>query len=132
MNPATKILEYPEDRNINYIISARFYGPLKLAMARHKAYVRLDSGIEMAETVYKSPLWDKERRFIIVRQEIRLRPRAAGKQLKLFGIGSYMTRNGSQRILKLALAMKRRNWFMGLWERSQSFSYPVVLSREKS
>jgi len=69
-----KILEYPEDRNINYIISARFYGPLKLAMARHKAYVRLDSGIEMAGTVYKSPLWDKERRFIIVRQEIRLRP----------------------------------------------------------
>ncbi len=54
-------------------------------MARHKAYVRLDSRIEIAETVYKSPLWDKERRFIKVRQEIRLRPRAAGKQLKLFG-----------------------------------------------
>ncbi len=51
---------------------------------------------------------------------------------KLFGIGSYMTRNGSQRILKLALAMKRRNWFVGLWERSQSFSCPVILSLEKS
>ena len=51
---------------------------------------------------------------------------------KLFGIGSYIIRNGSQGVLKLAPAMKRRNCFMGLWERSQSFSYPVVLSLEKS
>jgi len=50
---------------------------------------------------------------------------------KLFNIGSYITKNGNQKILKLALAMKRRSWFMGLWERSQLFSYPVVLSLEK-
>ena len=223
-----KILEYLEDHTINYIIAARFYRPLKLAMAHHKAYIRLDDGIEIAETMYKSPQWNIERRFIIVRQEKNIRQKATGKQLRLFGedelyknyryslfvtnltlpakavwelyrqrsdaenrikelkedfgmdsfnvndffateaalnfiimaynlmslfrkailggktyhqlktlrhklfnIGSYITKNGNQKILKLALAMKRRSWFMGLWERSQLFSYPVVLSLEQ-
>jgi len=34
---------------------------------------------------------------------------------KVFAIGGYITRNGNQRILKLSLAMKRREWFTGLW-----------------
>lgn len=223
-----KILEYLEDRTTNYIIAAKFYRPLKLAMARTKTYLTLDDGIEIAETLHKSPDWDRQRRFIIVRQEISRRPKATGKQLrlfgeeeiyrnyryslfvtnlslpakavwdlyrersdaenrikelkedfgvdsfnvhdffateaalnwvimahnlmslfrqavlktatdhrlktfryKLFGIGSYMTQHGNRRILKLALAMKRRSWFMGLWERTNLFHWPVILSVEK-
>ena len=34
---------------------------------------------------------------------------------KVFAIGGYITRNGNQRILKLSLAMKRREWFTGIW-----------------
>ncbi|OFY14281.1 MAG: hypothetical protein A2X11_10720 [Bacteroidetes bacterium GWE2_42_24] len=33
---------------------------------------------------------------------------------KVFAIGGYMTKDGNSRILKLSLAMKRREWFTGL------------------
>jgi len=177
--------------------------------------------------MYKSPEWEKPRRMIIVRQEINLRPKATGKQLRLFGeeevyknyryscfitnltlpakavwdlyrnraeaenrikelkedfgadsfnvedffateaalnfvmmgynlmslfrqailsikthqqlktlrykvfaIGSYITKNGNERILKLSLAMKRRSWFEGLWSTTNLFSWPFVVSKE--
>lgn len=34
---------------------------------------------------------------------------------KVFAIGGYIIQKGNQRILKLSLAMKRREWFTGLW-----------------
>jgi hypothetical protein len=36
---------------------------------------------------------------------------------KVFAIGSYITRSGNERTLKLSLAVKRRDWFTGLWSR---------------
>ena len=82
-----KILEYLENqpKPINYVIAAKFYGPLKLALAREKNYWRVGYGIEIGETMYQSVGWGKPRRMIIVRQEIALRPKATGKQLRLFG-----------------------------------------------
>jgi len=225
-----KIFEYLEKRvkPVNYIIAARFYRPLKVAIAREKTYLRLEDGIQISDTMYKTPEWEKARRMIIVRQEINLRPKAAGKQLRLFGeeevyqnyryscfitnltlsakmvwdayrnraeaenrikelkedfgadsfnvenffateaalnfvmmgynlmslfrqailqtkthhqlktlryrvfgIGSYITKNGNDRILKLSLAMKRRSWFEGLWSSTNLFSWPFVVSRDQ-
>lgn len=82
-----KIFEYLENRGkpVNYIIAAKFYRPLKLAIAREKIYWRLEDGIEISDTLYQSPEWEKPRRLIIVRQEINTRPKATGKQLRLFG-----------------------------------------------
>ena len=221
-----KIMEYLENRtkSINYIIAAKFYRPLKLAIAREKTYLRVDDGIEIAETMYQSPGWKDARRIIIVRQEILYRPKATGKQLRLFGeeeiyknyryscfvtnltlpaktvwdlyrnradaenrikelkedfgtesfnvqdffateaalnfvmmgynlmslfrqvilksstehqlktlryrvfaIGSYIVNNGNEIILKLSLAMKRREWFNGLWNNTQLMSWPFVI-----
>jgi hypothetical protein len=35
---------------------------------------------------------------------------------KVFAIGGYITKkNGNKRVLQLSLAMKRREWFTGLW-----------------
>ena len=224
-----KIFEYLENRvkSVNYIIAARFYRPLKLAIAREKSYLRLDDGIEISDTMYQSPGWKKPRRMIIVRQEISVRPNSAGKQLRLFGeeevyknyryscfitnltlsakmiwyayrnradaenrikelkedfgagsfniddffateaalnfvmmgynlmslfrqailntkihqqlktlryrvfaIGSYIIKDGNDRILKLSLAMKRRRWFEGIWSSTELFSWPFVVSNE--
>lgn len=82
-----KIFEYLENRSkpINYIIAAKFYRPLKLAIAREKTYLTLDNGIQISDTSYQSPDWEKPRRLIIVRQEIAIRSKATGKQLRLFG-----------------------------------------------
>jgi hypothetical protein len=43
-----------------------------------------------------------------------------------FAIGSYLVRDGNQVILKMALTLKRRQWFIGLWEKSRAFSFPVT------
>ena len=82
-----KIFEYLENRlkPVNYIIAAKFYRPLKLAIAREKTYLRLDDAIEISDTMYQSPDWENPRRMIIARQEINTRPKATGKQLRLFG-----------------------------------------------
>ena len=218
-----KIFEYLEDKQrvINYIIAVRFYQPIKRAMIRQKTWWRVDDGIEIAETQYQSGDWERPRRLVIIRQHITQRPKASGKQLRLFeeeeiykdyryscfitnlnlpvyqiwllyrgradaenrikelkydfgagsfalqkfyateaalnfvmmaynlmslfrqailheksqptmrtlryrifSIGSYLTREGNTRILNLSLAMKRRKWFMGLWNESNEFSLP--------
>lgn len=47
---------------------------------------------------------------------------------KLFAIPGYITNSGRKRTLNLALALKRREWVNGLWERSSSFTKPVYYS----
>jgi hypothetical protein len=44
---------------------------------------------------------------------------------KLFGTAGYIVRNGRQRLLTLAMDMRRRAWFTGLWEQSKTFDQPV-------
>ena len=47
---------------------------------------------------------------------------------KLFAIPGYITNSGRKRTLNLALALERREWVNGLWERSSSFTKPVYYS----
>ncbi|MCS6934626.1 MAG: transposase, partial [Chitinophagales bacterium] len=47
---------------------------------------------------------------------------------KVFGIGGYIIKNGNQRILKLSLAMKRREWFTGLWMSTNNMNSPPIFS----
>ncbi len=48
---------------------------------------------------------------------------------KLFAMGGYMVKDGNRRILKLSLAMKRREWFLGLWDKTSRFSLPVTIPK---
>ncbi len=43
----------------------------------------LDTGIEICEQIYQSKSWEKPRRIQIVRQKIKDRPQAKGKQISL-------------------------------------------------
>lgn len=222
-----KIMNYLEnkDRPINYIISTKFYSSLKRAIVSQKSYYPIAEGIEISETKFSCIDWEKERRLIIVRQQIDRRPKAIGRQLRLFGddeveyrnyryscyitnldlpakmvwdlyrnradsenrikelkedfgidsfnvqnffateaalnfviiaynlislfrqivmklkieaqlktlrykvfgIGSYIVKNGNKKILKLALDMKRRKWFEGLWANSKVSGWPFVV-----
>ena len=80
-----KIFEYLENslKNISYIIAAKFYYPTKLKIIRQKIWIKISDGLEIADTTIKSEGWNKERRMIIVRQEIQKRPEATGKKMKL-------------------------------------------------
>lgn len=216
-----KVFNYLERKGINYIIAVRLHRPLQQKIAAHKTWIKVDNGIEIAQSTYQSPSWDKERKIVMVRQYIPSRPKATGKTLRLFSddevlnkyryscfmtdldlpaeivwsiyrkradaenrikelkydfgsdsfnmrsfygteaalnvvmmaynfislfrqivlntkvqeqmktlrynifaIGGYIIKKGNQRILKLSLAMKRREWFTGLWLSTNSFSTP--------
>lgn len=217
-----KFLENHCEKGIPYIIAARFITPIKRLLIAKQTWMRLDEGLEIAETTYQAKDWEIPRRIIMVRQNIKLRPNAAGKQLHLFedeviyenyrfscfvtnlelpanvvydtyraradaenrikelkydfgadsfnqhnfwateasmycvmlaynlmslfrqqvlgtkvqktmktlryevfGIGGHIVKDSGKRILKLSLAMKRREWFTGLWNKSKTFCWPI-------
>lgn len=77
-------LEAGRPEPLNYIVACRFYRPIKLKLANHRLWLKLDDGIEIAETTYQAEGWALPRRLVMVRQQIDKRPKAAGKQLRLF------------------------------------------------
>lgn len=221
------IFEYLENKEkpINYIIAAKLYRPVKISISRANKWIPIAPGIDISEVEYSGLKWKKTRRMIIIRQSLKIRPKATGKKLrlfefenlyenyrfscyvtnldlpchlvwnlyksradaenrikelkydfgfdsfnlndfyateaalnfvmiaynlmslftltivnspvahrlstlryKLFAIGSYMIKNGNDRILKLSLAMKRREWFTGLWDKTKVFNLPVFFN----
>ena len=81
-----EILDYIEQKEkpINYVVAVKFYEPIQRMIAGINTWLTVDDGIEISETLYQSPLWEKPRRIVFVRQRIKERPKAAGKTLKLF------------------------------------------------
>ena len=79
-----EIFEYLERKPVKYIIVARYYSAIQRKIAAIENWWVLGKGVEIAETTYQSPTWDKPRRLVVVRQQIQRRPKAMGKQLKLF------------------------------------------------
>lgn len=78
------ILDYLEEKSINYIIAAKFTRPIQRLIISSSNWVILDNGIEICEQFYQSESWKTSRRIIIIRQRIKDRPKAPGKQLKMF------------------------------------------------
>lgn len=77
-------LENYAQKPISYIISARFTPPIKRSIASKSPWLVLDDGLEIADAMYQANGWASPRRLIMVRQNIKLRPKAVGKQLTLF------------------------------------------------
>ena len=78
------ILQYFEEKSLNYIVAAKFNQPIQRFIHHQKGWITIDEGIEICEQQYTSPSWDKARRMVIVRQKIKQRPQAAGRTLNLF------------------------------------------------
>ena len=77
-------LENREGKPLNYIVAAKFYHPIQRLIAGSENWIVLDDGIEICEKQYQAKDWDTERRMVIVRQKISIRPQATGKTLSLF------------------------------------------------
>ena len=80
----TDILDYLEFKSMDYIIAAKFTHPIQKVIHASNNWIVLDTGIEICEQIYQSDSWNKPRRMVIVRQKIKDRPQAPGKQLSLF------------------------------------------------
>jgi len=78
------ILDYLEQTTKNYIIAAKFTQPIQRVINASSSWVLLDDGIEICEQMYKSDSWKSPRRMVVVRQQIKIRPKAPGKSLSLF------------------------------------------------
>ncbi len=78
------IFEHLEEKNLKYIIAARFTHPIQHLIDRTDTWVSVDDGIQICDKVYQAKNWDKARRIVIVRQKIKERPEAAGRMLSLF------------------------------------------------
>ena len=78
------ILDYLEEKVMDYVVAVKFTHPIQHMIHDIKNWVILDTGIEICEQIYQSKSWDKPRRIVIVRQKIKDRPQATGKQLSLF------------------------------------------------
>lgn len=79
-----EIFDFVEQKDINYIIVARHYSTIQRKVAALKDWWTLEDGLQITETTYQSDTWAEPRRLVVVRQQIKKRPKATGKQLKLF------------------------------------------------
>ncbi|HEX8278647.1 MAG TPA: transposase [Segetibacter sp.] len=61
---------------------------------------------------------------VIVQDKVR--PTLKTLRYSCLGIGSYMVKNGSERILKMSLNMKHRSWITKLWENGNTISSPFI------
>ena len=79
-------LKYMEGRRLRYIAAVRLSRAMQRRILRVDAWRRVDEGIEVGEFEYhlKSDPERKRRRYLVVRQEVAKRPKAAGKQPSLF------------------------------------------------
>lgn len=78
------ILDYIESKSMDYAVAVKFSAPILRLIASSNNWLLLDTGIEICEQLYQSDLWTKPRRLVIVRQRIKDRPNATGKQFRLF------------------------------------------------
>ena len=78
------ILDYIEQKGMDYVVAVKFSSPIQKLIARSYNWLLLDTGIEICEQLYQSDSCDKPRRIVIVRQRIKDRPKATGKQFRLF------------------------------------------------
>ena len=49
-------------------------------------------------------------------------------RLKLFAKAGYIGTEGRKDVLRLAVAVRQRQWFEGVWDKSKSFDLPVTFS----
>lgn len=80
----TEILDYLEEKTMDYIVAVKFTRPVQRFVSQNKNWIVLDRGIEISEQLYQSESWKNPRRIVIVRQKLKDRPKAPGKQLRLF------------------------------------------------
>jgi hypothetical protein len=78
------ILEYLEQKQLKYIVAARFTHPIQQLIDKQDFWLQVDDGIEICDKQYQAESWQKSRRIVIVRQKISDRPKATGRTLSLF------------------------------------------------
>ena len=78
---AQELLQYLEDLELHYIVVARLTKWLKREAARVQTWRALDETYAVGEFRLKLLGWDRERRFVVVREQLRETKRSLGRKL---------------------------------------------------
>ena len=78
-------IELLEDKGLTYIIAARLYRPLQRKIYEQGNWQEIAAGIWGTEFQFQHEDWKTDRRYIAIRQDIKRRQHAMGKELSLFG-----------------------------------------------
>jgi hypothetical protein len=87
---AQELLKYLEELKLSYIVVARLTPWLKQEAARVEAWRALDESYSVGEFQLKLLGWDRARRFVVVREQLRETKRSPGR--KLFEVPGYTFR----------------------------------------
>ena len=79
-----QFIEALEEKKLTYIIAARLIQPLQREIYALTNWKEIARGIWVSEFRFMHPGWGKERRYVVVRQDITRRTKAMGKTLPLF------------------------------------------------
>lgn len=74
------LLDYLEQKHLNYIMAARMYPNVKNAVWGLENWIELSKGIELNEMIFNHTD-GKPRRYIVIKKKVEDRPKAAGKLL---------------------------------------------------
>jgi hypothetical protein len=79
-----QFIERLEEKKLTYIIAVRLVRPLQRQIYSLTDWKVIAKGLAVSEFSFMHPLWGRERRYIVVRQNIIRRKKAMGKTLSLF------------------------------------------------
>jgi hypothetical protein len=79
-----QFIEVLENNHLTYIIAVRLIRPLQREIYALENWKEIARGLWVAEFSYMHPGWEKERRYVVVRQDVTRRTKAMGKTLPLF------------------------------------------------
>jgi len=79
-----QFIEALEERGLTYIIAARLIQPLQREIYGLTTWREVVRGLWVSEFWFMHPGWGRERRYVVVRQDITRRTKAMGKTLPLF------------------------------------------------
>ena len=77
-------IEAIESKNLRYVITAKLYTTIQREIYATSTWIEIEAGLAITEFNYQHPTWAKTRRYIVVRQSIKKRKKALGRQLRLF------------------------------------------------
>lgn len=80
------LIKHLEGLSIGYIISVPFYEIIQKQVPKIENWIQVEKGLCISEFDFrhKDEKWDKDRRYVVIRQEIKVREITRGKQLKFF------------------------------------------------
>jgi len=79
-----QFIEALEENKLTYIIAARLIQPLQREIYGLTTWNEVARGLWVSEFRFMHPGWGKERRYVVVRQDVTRRTKAMGKSLPLF------------------------------------------------